>query len=99
MGALKLEFSERAERQLDDILTYIALDNPDAAAKIAHEVVEILEKVREFPKMGKSVYPKLPYRELQAYPCRIFYRRLEASIVVVAILRGEQLLRRSMLAP
>lgn len=47
--------------------------------------------------MGKVVFPKLPYREVQAYPCRIFYRRIKDMILVVAVIRGEQLLRRSML--
>lgn len=97
MGPLKLRFAERAERQLDDILSWIALDNPDAAEKIADHAVEVLEKVRRFPRMGKVVFPKLPYREVQAYPCRIFYRRIKDMILVVAVIRGEQLLRRSML--
>jgi plasmid stabilization system protein ParE len=97
MGSLKLEFADRAEKQLDEILSYIAIDNPDAAAKVADEVVAVLEKVREFPKMGKEAFPKLPYREVQAYPCRIFYRRLKDLILVVAVIRGEQLRRRSML--
>lgn len=97
MGPLKLEFAERAERQLDEILAFIALDNPDAAAGVADDVVGVLEHVREFPKMGKVVFPKLPYREVQAYPCRIIYRQAKGAILVVAILRGEQLLRRSML--
>lgn len=43
MGPLKLRFAERAERQLDDILSWIALDNPDAAEKIADHAVEVLE--------------------------------------------------------
>lgn len=97
MGPLKLAFAERAERQLDDILSWIALDNPNAAAKVAQEIVSVLEKVRAFPKIGKTAFPKLPYREVQAYPCRIFYRSVKGSILVVAILRGEQILRPSML--
>jgi toxin ParE1/3/4 len=97
MGSLKLEFADRAEKQLDDILSCIAIDNPDAAAKVADEVVAVLEKVRQFPKMGKEAFSKLPYREVLAYPCRIFYRRLKDLILIVAVIRGEQLLRRSML--
>jgi plasmid stabilization system protein ParE len=97
MVPLKLQFVQRAATQLNEILSFIALDNPEAAGKISEQVIDLLEKVREYPNMGKVVFRKMPYREVQAYPCRIIYRRLEKVILVVAVIRGEQLLRRSML--
>ena len=97
MEALNLRFAKRAERQLDDILSYIALDNPDAAQKIAEQIETLMAKVLAFPDMGRRVFEDLPYREVQAYPCRLIYRRIEPTIWVVAVLRVEQLLRRGML--
>jgi len=97
MEALSLRFAKRAERQLDDILSYIALDNPDAAQKIAEQIETLMAKVLAFPDMGRRVFEDLPYREVQAYPCRLIYRRIEPTIWVVAVLRVEQLLRRGML--
>nr|WP_320133918.1 type II toxin-antitoxin system RelE/ParE family toxin [uncultured Holophaga sp.] len=97
MEALKLRFAKRAERQVDEILGYIALDNPDAAWKVAERVMELAEKVTVFPEMGKQVFPDLPYREVLAYPCRIFYRRVGDTLWVVAVLRVEQLLRKELL--
>jgi plasmid stabilization system protein ParE len=97
MEALNLRFAKRAERQLDDILSYIALDNADAAQKIAEHIETLVAKVLTFPDMGHKVFEDLPYGEALAYPCRIIYRRIEPTIWVVAVLRVEQLLRRGML--
>lgn len=97
MEALSLRFTKRAERQIDDILRYIALDHPDAAQKIAEHIETSMTKVLTFPDMGRRVFEDLPYREVQAYPCRLIYRRMEPIIWVVAVLRVEQMLRRGML--
>ena len=97
MEALSLRFAKRAERQVDDILSYIALDNPDAGQNIVEHIEALMAKVLAFPDMGRRVFDGLPYREVQAYPCRLIYRRIEAIIWVVAVLRVEQLLRRGML--
>jgi toxin ParE1/3/4 len=97
MEALSLRFAKRAERQLDDILSHIALDNPGAAQKITEHIETLMAKVQAFPDMGRAVFEDLPYREVLAYPCRLIYRRIERTIWVVAILRVEQLLRRGML--
>lgn len=97
MEELSLRFAKRAELQLDGILSYIAVDNPEAAQKIAEHIETLMAKVLAFPDMGRRVFEDLPYKEVQTYPCRLIYRRIEPIIWVVAVLRVEQLLRRSML--
>jgi len=97
MEALELRFARRAERQVDDILTHIALDNPEAAHKIVEHIEALMAKVLAFPDLGRKVFEDLHYREVLAYPCRLVYRRIGKVIWVVAVLRVEQLLRRSML--
>jgi plasmid stabilization system protein ParE len=97
MAALSLRFAPRARRQLNDILQFIALDNPDAAATVASHVEALLEPTRSFPDMGRVVLEGLPHREVTAYPCRIIYRHTETVVWIVAVLRIEQLLRHEML--
>jgi len=97
MATLNLRFAPRARRQLNDILQFIALDNPDAAARIAIHVEQLMEHTRSFPEMGRVVFEGLPHREVTAYPCRIIYRHSTEIIWVVAVLRIEQLLRLEML--
>jgi len=98
MAPLSLRFGRRAERQLGDILDFVAMDNPDAAAKVAGHVEGLPEKLLAFPELGPQVFPNLPHRELTAYPCRLIYRRREQVLWVVAVLRVEQLLRPEMLS-
>ena len=97
MATLNLRFAPRARRQLNDILQFIALDNPDAAARIATHVEQLMEHTRSFPEMGRIVFEGLPHRKVTAYPCRIIYRHSAETIWVVAVLRVEQLLRLEML--
>ena len=97
MAPLTLRFASKAERQLGDILDFIALDNSDAADKVAAHVEELMEKVLTFPEMGRPVFADLPHREVTAYPCRIIYRQRDTTLWVVLVLRVEQLLRRGML--
>ena len=93
MAALSLRFSHRAERQLGDILDFIALDHPEAADKVAAHVERLMEKLFRFPDLGRQVFPNLPHREVVAYPCRVIYHQRGAVLWVVAVLRQEQLLR------
>lgn len=97
MAALRLLFAPRARRQLNGILQFIALDNLDAASRIASHVEALLEHTRAFPDMGRVVFEGLPHREVTAYPCRIIYRQAGTLVWVVAVLRIEQLLRQEML--
>jgi toxin ParE1/3/4 len=97
MEALKLRFAARADRQLEEILTYIAFDNPEAAQHIVEHIESLMEKVLAHPEIGRKIFENLPHREVVAYPCRLIYRRKERSLEIVAVLRVEQLLRRSLL--
>jgi plasmid stabilization system protein ParE len=98
MAALNLRFSKRAERQLGDILGFIALDNPEAAAGVAEQVENCLELLLAFPEMGRLAFPNLPHRLVTSYPCRIYYHQRGRVLWVVAVLRVEQLLRPERLA-
>lgn len=97
MATLSLRFAQRARRQLNDILQFIAMDNLDAVSGIAGHVEKLMEHIRSFPEMGRVVFEGLPHREVTAYPCRIIYRQAGTIIWVVAVLRVEQLLRLEML--
>lgn len=97
MEALRIRFAARADRQLEEILTYIAFDNPEAAQHLVEHIESLMDKVLAYPEMGRKVFENLPHREVLAYPCRLIYRQKERTVEVVAVLRVEQLLRRSML--
>ena len=93
MAPLTLRLASRALDQLYGILDYIALDNPEAAERVAAKVERSLDKFRSFPELGAQVFPGLPHREVNPYPCRIIYHRREDTVWIVAVMRTEPLLR------
>ena len=95
----ELIWTEPALDDLNEIAEYIALDKPDAAAKLVHTIFEKVECLEEYPGSGKAVeeMPGTNYRELVIPPCRIFYRPEKDFIYVLYVMRGEQLFREFML--
>jgi plasmid stabilization system protein ParE len=79
---------------LDEIADYIAVDNEPAAKRLVERVIAAVDRLGEFPNMGRKVpeLPRLPYRELIVAPCRVIYRIEGATAFIVLIARGEKLL-------
>jgi hypothetical protein len=49
---MKLRYTETARREVDDILAYIAKDNPSAAAAVGAAIKEAAHRLRSFPHIG-----------------------------------------------
>jgi plasmid stabilization system protein ParE len=93
MAALKLRLTLAASRRLDEILGFIAQDNPAAADKLAETVEAALERVAVFPASGRRIpeAPERPEREVVVPPCvRIFYRVESKILWVLFAMRSEQ---------
>ena len=88
-------WTDPALQDLDTIADYIALDKPVAATKLVRTVFAKVSKLALFPQMGSvpPEIPDLPYRQLVVPPCRVLYRTDKKSIFIIAVLRGEQMLR------
>ena len=50
-----LEWSPRAQRNIESIRDYIAVDNPVAAQSVLGEIRRVAESLRNFPMMGKGL--------------------------------------------
>ncbi len=76
-----------ARLDLSDILVYIAERNPDAARTFAVRVFDAVERLPDFPEIGRVV-PEIgdpSVRELIRRPCRIVYRvRADSKEIEVA---------------
>lgn len=92
---VELIWSEPALQDLDAIADYIALDKPDAASALVARVFEKVASLRRFPRLGSCPpeLPGMPYRQLVILPCRIFYRTEPKRVLIVHVMRGEQLIR------
>jgi addiction module RelE/StbE family toxin len=74
-------WTDSAIANLKELCEYIAQDNPDAARKLALELVEHAESLCSLPRRGK-VYPKFgngQIYELAYRGYRIFYKIYEES--------------------
>lgn len=92
---VELIWSEPALQDLDAIADYIALDKPDAARALVARVFGKVESLRRFPRLGSCPpeLPGMPYRQLVIPPCRIFYRTGRKTVLIVHVMRGEQLIK------
>ncbi len=80
----RIAWSPTSRDDLRKIVAFILEDNPAAALKIGGKLIEEVEKIREFPSMGRIV-PEfdLPHiREIILIPYRIIYRLRKADRVV-----------------
>ena len=73
--------SRIAEADLAEIIEYIARDNPDAALRIARELVSRTRTIQDFPRIGRVVpeFQIETLRELVHGAYRIVYQIDEAK--------------------
>ena len=94
-NSYKVFWTETAERDLEEIIDYIALDSVDVAIKIFLKLKTKAESLNIFPKRGRVV-PELrendifSYRELIINPWRIIYRISGEKVFVLAVLDGRR---------
>lgn len=86
--AFQIVWSQTAAEDLKGIVQYIALDDPDAAAKLADRIIQRIETASEFPFSNRTVPEKSQesIREAILKPYRIIYY-VDADRSVIHILR------------
>ncbi|HEY1170661.1 MAG TPA: type II toxin-antitoxin system RelE/ParE family toxin [Verrucomicrobiae bacterium] len=72
----KVILAPRAVRDLQQIIRYIACDNPERARTFGRELIAKTKQLAQFPEMGRVVpeFDDLNLRELIRSPYRIVYR-------------------------
>lgn len=72
----KIIFSEPSIEDLHNVVHFIAQDNPQAAARFGHDLIQSVRHLASFPRMGRMVPEKgdEDIREIIFKPYRIFYR-------------------------
>jgi addiction module RelE/StbE family toxin len=75
-------FAPQAIADLEEVVRYIARDDPDAAVRIGNALIDRVAILENFPLIG-ALYPKRTgVRKLVSRPYIIYYRlRLEAGCV------------------
>jgi toxin ParE1/3/4 len=87
--ACKLIWSTGARDDLRDLVRFIAEDNPHRAASFGLQIIRRIERIQEFPELGRIVPERQnpDLRELIIAPYRVIYRlnREEGFAEVVRI--------------
>ena len=91
-----LHYSQDALRDLDDIWDYILLEfsNPEAAAKTVDDIMNAIDKLMDFPRMGAKlssiVDVECDYRFLVTGNYMTFSRLEEEDVYIDHILYGKR---------
>jgi len=90
----EIEWSLKAENDLNEVIDYIAQDSLEYALSFYEQVREKVENLIQFPKMGRIV-PELDeptIRELILRNYRIIYRISEKKIQIVRLFHGSRIM-------
>lgn len=86
--AFKIVWSQTAVEDLKGIVQYIALDDLDAAAKLADRIIQHIEAASKMPFSNRAVPEKAEesVREVILKPYRLIYQ-VDANRSIIHILR------------
>ncbi len=92
-------WTEPALSDLDAIADYIALHDPEAARRLVRRVFQHVAQLADHPKSGSrpQELKGWRYRQIVESPCRVFYREEGDRVFILYVMRGERLLRPSLL--
>jgi len=93
---MKLYWTKEASIRLQEIEEFISRDNPQIAIEFTDKLISISETIPDNPEKGRIV-PELAIkqiREILYKGYRIVYHRREASIEILTVFEGHQLLKK-----
>ncbi len=91
---MRIAWSSLAKKRVTEYGDYIAEDNPDAAGKWVTEIIEAVERLKEFPEQGRVVpeAPRADVREIFHMSHRIVYRIEPRRIIILTVRHSRQLM-------
>ena len=90
----KLRWTPQAADDLEAITEFIALDSPHYACLFVIDILAAIERLEEFPKIGRVVPEKEDpsIREIIFGNYRIVYRIREETVEILTVYHGSRLL-------
>jgi toxin ParE1/3/4 len=86
-----------AARDLEDIVDYIALDNPVAAENVYRGIVRAAEKLPEFPALGRpGRHPETRELSVSGLPYIIVYEVGAETLTLLAVFHTSRDLARAL---
>ncbi len=80
---MNARYTATALAEIDQILSYIATDNPGAAADLADEIKEMVRRISEHPKLAPVVYAgDVRAIVIGRFDYRIFYVFRDKELII-----------------
>ncbi len=94
---VQIEWTEEAENDLDDIIAYILKSSLQYAKTLFENIIESIEYLKQFPKIGRKVPESKNPRDreilIQKYRIIYHYNEEEQKIHIKMIIHGSRLLK------
>lgn len=92
----KIHWSKTAQQNIEEIADYIAQDAPFYAINFVERILQDIEKLSVFPKIGRIVpeFKKESLREIQFHNYRIVYKLDKDRIFIVSLCHGSMDIKR-----
>jgi toxin ParE1/3/4 len=95
----RLLFAEPAALDLQQIIDYIALDNPNAAEAVHRAIADTARRLTDFPKMGRpGRLPDTREVPVPSLPYLIVYEVGAGAVTILAVFHGARDLSRALAA-
>jgi plasmid stabilization system protein ParE len=84
---MKVRYAPRARSDLEEIIRYIASDNPYAAERVRDAILDTIELISAYPHAGikNAVTPEVRSRLVRRYPYRVHYRLRDGELVIIHV--------------
>jgi plasmid stabilization system protein ParE len=91
---MRVDLTKRAKAELDEIIEFIAAENPIAAGRVATAIDRTLAWIGRWPLMSPIVHkPDIRAKLALPYQFRVFYTITGADSVIVRNIRSTRQLR------
>lgn len=89
---MRVEWSDLASGDLDDLVRYISRDSAFYARRFGQKVVLATRRLREFPESGRMVpeAENKTLREIIVQGYRVMYRMETDRVLVLAVMHGSR---------
>lgn len=89
---MRVEWSDFARDDLDDLVRYTSRDSAFYARRFGQKVVLATRRLREFPESGRTI-PKAEdktLREIIVQGYRVMYRLETTRVLILAVMHGSR---------
>ncbi len=94
---MRLVFADPAARDLEDIIDYIAIDNPTAAESVYRGVMGTAQNLTDFPDIGRvGRLPGTREFPLPGLPYIVVYQVDADTVTILAVFHGARDLARAL---